>query len=275
MISASQRLYTELLDYSSAKLNDFLHNYPLFPTQLKFDTIFNEACISLMYDGQRQQGTYLPRQSFWPKICGLKEICSSCWQFYLNPRNNSVKFLDIRLGKQFEKEFMGFLQSKGIGTRRGDIEAKNAPDIEVLSRRNAAACYLELKYLAAPYVKVHQFVKGRECYEGSTTLDTGKKIAAQRKIVETEIKQPVFYVYWLDYPCIKGVFFIDSAQVYKHIDSVRGVEWSRKHRSGDFITTGEGRLNIAQVKKVYLPLLSMGNFEELCERLRQESVKKA
>jgi len=269
MPSKSQQLYLNLVGYSRVRLGQFLQKCPLFPTQLEFNIEFNGACVSLMYDEQRNHESCLPRQSFWTLINGLKETCSQCWNFYLNPRNNSVKFLDVRLGKQFEKEFMGFLESMGIKTERGDIEEKNAPDIAVLSKAAEPACYLELKYLTAPYVKVHQFVKGRECYEGSTTLDTGKKIAAQRKIVETKIKKPVFYVYWLDYPCIKGVFFMDSISVYKYIDSVHGVEWSRRQRSGDFVTTSEGKLNIAQVKKVYLPLLFMGDFAELLGKLRE------
>jgi len=216
-----------------------------------------------MYDAQRNRESHSPRQDFWPKIEGLKDACTSCWSFYLNPRNNSVKSLDIRLGKNFESEFMGFLRTKGFQTIRGDIERKNFPDVAIVRQDQQPACYLELKYLTAPYVKIFKFVRGRECYEGSTTLDTGKKIAAQRKIVETEITVPVFYTYWIDYPCIKGVFFMESHDVYQHIDSVQGTEWVRKERTGDFIETKQGRLRVAHLNKVYLPLLRMGNFEEL------------
>lgn len=266
----SQGLYLELLDFAGSRLLTILKNYPLYLTQLTFDKEFNSCCISYMYDSQRNGKSYLSRQDFWPKISKLKSICASCWKFYLDPRNNSVKFLDIRLGKYFENEFMGFLRAKGFECIRGDIDRKNYPDIAVLHKNRQPACYLELKYLTAPFVKVYTLVKGRECYEGSTTLDTGKKIATQRQIVETEITVPVFYVYWLDYPCIKGVFFMKSNDVYAYIDAVQGTEWIRKQRSGDFVDTGQGKLKVGHLNKVYLPLLRMGNFEELLNNIQRQ-----
>jgi hypothetical protein len=186
-----------------------------------------------------------------------------------------VKSLDIRLGKYFENEFMGFLGVNGYESARGDVIRKNYPDIAVLQKDRQPACYLEHKYLTAPFVKVHTLVKGRECYEGSTTLDTGEKIAAQRQIVKAEITVPVFYVYWLDYPCIKGVFFMKSNDVYAHIDSVQGTEWVRKQRSGDFIDTGQGKLKVGHLHKVYLPLLRMGNFEELLKNIQMQVKEKS
>jgi len=269
MNAGSQQLYSELLEYSRPTLKEFLKNFPLYPGQLSWDEEMNSSCISLMYDSQRHQNSFLPRQDFWPSIQGLKVSCTSCWKFYLNPRNNSIKYLDIRLGKNFEQVFMGFLKSRGLETTRGDVERKNYPDILVLGRNDQPACYLELKYLTAPFVKIFQFVAGRECYEGSTTIDTGAKILSQRKIVENEITVPVFYVYWLDYPCIKGVFHMESSKVYEYIDSVQGTEWVRKERTGDSVTTTQGKLKIAQLNKAYLPLLYMGNFKELFNKIQQ------
>jgi len=265
MSALSQSLYLELLAYSRSRLFEFLRDSSLYPTQLNFDQKFNTNCVSLMYEEQRPKDSFSPRQDFWPKIEGLKDACASCWSFYLNPRNSSVKSLDIRLGKNFESEFMGFLASKGFLSVRGDVKRKNFPDIAILRQDQQPACYLELKYLTAPYVKIYLFVKGRECYEGSTTLDTGEKIDAQRKIVEAEISVPVFYTYWIDYPCIKGVFFMESHDVYEHIDSVQGTEWVRKQRTGDFIETEQGMIRVGHLNKVYLPLLRMGNFEELLQ----------
>lgn len=269
MKTKSQDLYMELLEYSRPRLQKFLRNFPLYQTQLKFDEEFNHACISLMYESQRNQESHPPRQDFWSRIEGLKDTCASCWNFYLSPRNNSVKFLDIRLGRNFEEEFIGFLKSKGLDAGRGDVDRKNYPDIVVLRQNHEPVCYLELKYLAAPFVKVYKFVKGRECYEGSTTIDTGEKIAAQREIVETEITVPVFYVHWLDYPCLKGIFFMESSDVYQYIDSVEGIEWARRQRTGDFVTTKKGKLKVGQLNKAYLPLLRMGTFEELLNNIQQ------
>lgn len=268
-MSISQNLYLELLAYSKSRLTEFLKASTLYPTQLDFDRKFNSNCVSLMYEGQRGKESFSPRQDFWSKIEDLKDASASCWKFYLNPRNSSVKSLDIRLGKNFESEFMGFLTSKGFPNVAGDTERKSFPDIAILGQDKQRICYLELKYLTAPYVKIYQKVRGRECYEGSTTLDTGEKITAQRKIVENEIRVPVFYTYWIDYPCIKGVFFMESNDVYKHVDSVEGTEWVRKQRSGDFIETEQGKLRVGHLNKVYLPLLRMGNFGELLERIKR------
>lgn len=274
MASESQKLYLDLLDYSRIRIKEFLHNYPIYPTQLQFNNEFNGACIVSMYENQRNKKDFPNRKSFFPTINCLSETCSKCWKFYLDPRNNSVKFLDIKLGKEFEKEFMGFLAAKGFISQRADTTIKNSPDIAVLSENGKPACFIEMKYLAAPFVKVHLFVKGRECYEGSTTLDTGKKIIAQRFIVEKDLRKPVYYVYWLDYPCIKGIFFMKSESVYEHIDSVKGIEWSRRERSGDYVKTHNGKLKIAHTEKVYLPLLLMGDFAELLEKMH-EAVKNA
>ncbi len=258
----SAELYVQLLDYSKARLNDSLKKYATFPSQLSFDKIFNSNCMSAMYDEQRNKKTFLPKASLWPKICGLMETCDACKNFYLAQRSNLDKFRDIALGQQFENEFMGFLNSMGIIAKRADNKKKNAPDIQVV-KNSSIVCFLEMKYLSAPFVLRNKFDKDRECYEGSTTLDSDQKILAQRSIVENEIESPVYYVYWLDYPCIKGIFFMESTDVYKYLDSVNNLEWTRKQRSGDFV----GQFKVGHSEKVYLPLLKMGNFEELMGNL--------
>jgi hypothetical protein len=268
MVEESQKLYEELLGSSRERLSQSLQNYPTFSTQLKFDSVFNSACISIMYNAQRHQKPLLPKTLFWSKICGLRETCYSCANFYVSQRTNSDKSCDIELGKQFENELMEFLKSLGIATDRADNEKKNAPDIKVLSKDMSPSCYLEIKYLSAPFVLRNKFAKDRECYEGSTTLDSDKKILDQRRIVENEIRRPVYYVYWLDYPCIKGIFFMDSKEVYQYLDSVNNLEWTRKTRSGDF----SGNTRVGHNKKVYLPLLKMGNFEEFLKNLSTNSI---
>jgi len=125
-----------------------------------------------------------------------------------------------------------------------------------------------VKYLTAPFVKIFEKVPGRECYEGSTTLDADEKLETQRKIVEEEIDVPVYYVYWLDYPCIKGVFFMPSEEVYSYLDETK-LEWTRKERTGNFIHADRKRVRVGHIKKIYLPLLKMGNFEGLSNRLHE------
>lgn len=266
-LSLSEQLYLELVSLNRKKLIEYLENYPLYGSQISYDANFNSECYDLMFSKQRG-GNPIMRRDFWSQIENLQEECNSCWKFYIKPRNNSIKSLDIKLGKMFEKSFIDFLNMKGFQALRADEVKKNYPDIKVI--KNDVVSYVELKYLSAPFLMVHRKLRGRECYEGSTTLDVGKKISAQRELVESEILEPVFYVYWIDFPCIKGVFFMRANEVYHYIDERKGLEFTRKERSGDFISTPLGKQKMAQLNKVYLPLLKMGNFEELMINIRGE-----
>ena len=259
-LSVSEKLYLELIELNKDRLKEYLKNYPMYESQLNYDSNFNHECYNLMYTDERHDNP-ISRQDFWPRIENLHKTCSLCWAFYLKPRNNSVKSLDIHLGKKFEESLMEFFRAKGFEVQRADKERKNYPDIKII--KNNITYYIELKYLSAPFLMVYQKLKGRECYEGSTTLDVGKKISAQRELVENKISDSVYYVYWIDFPCIKGIFFMPSDKVYEYIDKKNGVEFTRKERSGDFINTTMGKREMSQLDKVYLPLLEMGNFEEL------------
>jgi hypothetical protein len=253
------------LERSCSQLREFTKKFPLHKRQFTFDE-FNEKCYVEMYEGLRKSGVVIPRQQFFEKIHGLKDECAECWKFYMNPRNESVKFMDIKLGKQFEKALIDFFCS--IGILCAQVESKeNYPDVMVFDVNGNTVAYCEVKYLTAPFLTIYKKLPGRECYEGSTTLDVGKKIKAQRKIVNEKISVPVFYVYWLDYPCIKGVFYMSAERVYAYIDEV-GTQWKRRERRGNFVEAEERKILIAELRKVYLPLLEMGNFEELVEELR-------
>lgn len=258
----SIELYMALLAKTSGVMREFTKNFLLHKTQFTFDR-FNEECYLKMYKDLKN---VVSRKELFSKIPGLKEACASCWKFYLLQRTKSLKSLDIKLGKQFENVFIDFLDSIGIKCN-AEMPKVSYPDIAVLNSQGERTAYFELKYLTAPFVKVYEKVPGRECYEGSTTLDVGKKILAQRKVVEEEINVPVFYVYWLDYPCIKGVFYMSAKKVYAYIDKVK-IEWTRKLREGNFVRFKNKRRLVGTVEKVYLPLLEMGNFEEFIKELR-------
>ena len=265
----SIELYKRLLSLYSSKLREFTKNFPLHKRQFTFDD-FNEQCYRIMYENQRKKKQILPRQNFFHLIPRLRAECSECWKFYLNPRNESIKKLDVVLGKQFEDVLMDFLNTHLKVPCRRTAEGGNYPDVEVLDNNNnktKVVAYCEVKYLTAPFVKVFEKIPGRECYEGSTTLDVGEKIKAQRKIVQTKIRVPVFYVYWLDYPCIKGIFYMSAERVYEYIDEV-GVEWRRRERAGDFVRKGDRKILVGELNKVYLPLLEMGNFKEFIDEIK-------
>lgn len=262
----STLLYEKLLESSKERLIEFTKNFPRQEGQFTF-VEFNEIAFEKMYKNLKG---VVPRQQLFSQVPGLKEVCGGCWAFYLNPRNESVKSLDIKFGKQFENLLKDFFVSIDLQCIRSDdlgLE-KNYPDLIVLGKGGKPMAFLEVKYLTAPFIKVFEKVPGRECYEGSTTLDVGKKLEVQRKIVEEEIDVPVYYVYWIDYPCIKGVFFMPAEEVFSYADEAK-LEWTRKQREGDFINAGGERVKVGHTKKVYLPLLKMGDFEELVRKLRE------
>ena len=248
---------------ASEEIKEYTKNLPTHERQFTFDK-FNEECYIKMYIKLRKSKTIIPRRVLFNDIPKLKHVCGSCWNFYLNQRTKSKKSLDIKYGKKFEIKLAEFLNKIGINCKLE--KKKKYPDI-VIQKENKKIAYIEAKYLSAPFVKAYEKVPGRECYEGSTTLDV-KKINAQRKLLESgEINVPVFYVYWLDYPCIKGVFYMPAEKVYAYADVV-GVEWSRKEREGDYILVGDKKIKVGARKKIYLPLLEMGSFSELIGELR-------
>jgi len=263
-------LYNELLNLSAESISEYTKNLPTFESQFYFQKI-NMNCYEKMYFGKRNDSSIIPRHGFFPLIHDLEDTCKKCWNWFLSPRNRSRKGLDVQYGKKFEAALRDFFGKNDIMCSMGDTKKKNYPDNVVFNKKGEIVAYFEVKYLAAPFVKTFQFRPGRECYEGSTTLDVGKKIETQRDIVENEVDVPVFYVYWIDYPCIKGVFYMSSKEVYDYIDKI-GSEWDRKERTGDFIKGNDGvKKKIGHTKKVYLPLLQMGTFEELFVELNHLS----
>lgn len=259
----SFNLYNQLLAKSVEELQSFTKNSLTHDSQFTF-TDFNENCVNVIYDDLGKKNLISPRQELFEKIPGLADTCKGCYRYFMNPRNRSAKFLDIKLGKKFEVAFVDFLNSIGISSDLLDKKPLNYPDIIIKNNNGEIVSRCEVKYMASPFLLLYKKVEGRECYEGSNTLDVGKKIAKQREFVENEIDVPVFYIYWLDYPCIKGVYYMPAKEVYVYIDSVGGKQFERKERSGDFVTTKDGtKKKLSQTSKVYLPLYKMKNFESL------------
>ena len=116
----------------------------------------------------------------------MKDICKKCGNYFIPKRNESIPKYDVILGKQMEEELMDFL-SKKLQTKvcRGDLENRSYPDCKILREDGSIAAYFEVKYHAAPFVYAKRFT-GRECYEGSATLDY-KKMKKQLALIEEEI----------------------------------------------------------------------------------------
>ena len=99
------------------------------------------------------------------------------------------------------------------------------------------------------------------------------KIVKQIEIVESDLDRPVFYLHWIDYPCLKGLFFETSDQVKNEL-FILGEEFKREEREGDFGKDGKKK---GYTEKFYAKLLEMGSFEELINiflDMKKNGVKK-
>lgn len=253
-------LYEELLDYAKERLEDFFQNVKLFDNQFCWSD-FNARCYEYMYRDNTYSSLATVKE-LKEKIPELKETCKKCGSFFMPQRNKSIPKYDVLLGKQHEEILMDFLSEKlhaKIG--RGDLQNRSYPDCAVYDRKGDIAAYFEVKFHGAPFVSALQLT-GRYCYEGSATLDY-KKIEKQLLVIDNEIDVPVYYVHWMEYPCLKGVFYETSGQVKEYIKHQR-VEFERKEREGDVQKSRASRY----YAKMYSPLLEMGDFEEFVEELK-------
>lgn len=254
-------LYEELLENSLPRLTKFFKDTIKHKSQFKFEPI-NRVCYEILY---WLNNTIQKRESFFNLICPLKKLYHYCSKYFVRFGSRFIKEYDIEKGKQFEYALCDFFQSKDINSGKADKKNKHFPDNLIKNTNDEIMYYYEVKYVNAPYVTIRYNEKriGRECYEASTVLDVGKKIDAQRNIVEN-LNNSTLYVYWLDYPYIKGIFFWEAEEVYRYIDTNELIY--RNLGDGD-VKNGELRSIIA---KQHLPLLEMKPFSALYYLFRDE-----
>ena len=191
----------------------------------------------------------------------LKDTCKKCGAFFIPARNKSIPKYDVVLGKQHEEALMGFISKKlNAKVERADLQNRSMPDCKVMKPDGSVAAYFELKFHGAPFIAALNLT-GRYCYEGSATLDY-KKIEKQLTIIESNCEAPVFYVHWIEYPCLKGVFYETSNQVKEYI-AAEHKRFERKKREGD----DQKSKKAVYLEKMYSPLLSMKSFEEFINEL--------
>lgn len=214
------------------------------------------------YVKQRGNAKALPRPG--------TNTCKACEKFHLGNQKPIDKDPDVELGHEVESIFQGhvngLLASSGLTCRRADTQNLHMPDFGVGREGEPFCFYFEFKTIFRPFLKISTMVnQDFECYANSLTLDVsnGKKLEEQRKLVENEIGvEKVAYVYWYDLPCVKGIFWMPANEVYAIADAQD--TYDRKNVSGDFSASGQKR---GATRKVYLPLLFMGDFQELVNRL--------
>lgn len=250
-------LYQELLDFSRKRLDAFFSNVRIFENQFTWSD-FNAACYRHMYAENPGEHPAAVKE-LKEEIPELKGMCKKCGDFFMPQRNESIPKYDVILGKQHEDLLMGFLAKKlNARIERGDLENRRYPDCAIYDEKGNIAAYFEVKFHGAPFISAKRFTD-RYCYEGSATLDY-KKIEKQLDIIKREIDVPVYYVHWIEYPCLKGVFYETAEQVEQYINR-QHVEFERKKREGDEQKAKENRY----YTKMYSPLLAMGSFEEMVE----------
>lgn len=268
IMNKSEILYKNLLLFGQERILEFLKNAPTYGTQFEFHKL-NSQCNQKMYEELSPNEIYPARQSYFSEISDLEVECKKCWKYFMRPRNKSVKSLDVQFGKQLEEIFITYLKTLRINVIRADLKDRRYPDLLVLDSSKEIIAYIELKYHAAPFLLTYKMREGRECYEGSLTLDK-KKIVKQLEIFESEIERPVFYVHWVDFPCIKGIFFQTSEQLQDMLANNKD-EYTRKEREGDFEIKKDGtEKKVGYGQKVYPSIAEMGNFAELIKIIEQE-----
>lgn len=251
-------VYQELLAMGQEKIFEFFKNVKLHESQFKYSEI-NAECYDAMYLNNSQDNIKTVKE-LKEEIEALKPTCKDCGNYFMNPRNNSIKKYDVMLGRLLEDVIIDFFKEKyKLNVTHGDNANKRYPDCMLLSGDKGILAYFEVKYHGAPFISAIQKI-GRYCYEGSATLDLDKLIK-QIEIVESELDRPVFYLHWIDYPCLKGLFFETSDQVKNEL-FLQGDAFEREERSGDFDDNDKKK---GYTKKFYSKLLEMGTFEELIE----------
>lgn len=253
-------LYEELLEVSKPRFDEFFKNVKIFENQFCWNE-YNEQCYKFFYTDNSYVDLATVKGAK-EAIPGMKAICSKCGAYFIPKRNESIPKYDVILGQQMEEELMKFIEGKlGTIVCRGDLENRSYPDCKILKKDGSVAAYFEVKYHAAPFVCAVRFT-GRECYEGSATLDY-KKIKKQLALIEAEIDVPVYYLHWIDYPCLKGIFYESAVSVKAHMEQ-QHAEFERKKRDGDNQKTA----GVRYFSKMYSYLLELRSFDEMIQEFK-------
>lgn len=252
-------LYEELLASCRCRFDEFFSNVTLFENQFRWSD-FNQQCYDAMYINNTYDNVASVKKLKESIPC-LSDMCKRCAEFFIPARNKSIPKYDVILGKQHEEALMGYLSVKlNAKTERADLSDRGLPDCKILKPNGNVAAYFEVKFHGAPFVMASRFT-GRYCYEGSATLDC-KKVEKQLKLID-ELDAPVFYVHWIEYPCLKGIFYETSEQV-KNLFASEQEDFSRSMREGD----NEKSIGSVYLKKKYSLLLNMGSFESFLDELK-------
>lgn len=102
--------YEELLEFGGERIFDFLKNARLHESQFKYSE-FNEVCYKKMYIENNQDSIKTVKE-LKEEIPELKDTCKGCGSYFMNPRNKSIKGLDVQFGRLLEDVIIDFLKTK-------------------------------------------------------------------------------------------------------------------------------------------------------------------
>ena len=245
-------MYNEILDIYRDRIDDFFKNVPTFENQLIYDD-FNDECFDKMYKENNIENPKKVKE-LKEEIPQLKDMCKKCGAYFMSPRNKSHVKYDVIMGQFFENILIDyFTDHLKIKATHGDKSNKKYPDCMILGKDKGILAYFEVKYHCAPFISAIQKLN-RYCYEGSATLDKAK-IERQLEIIESDIERTVFYIHWIDYPCVKGIFFETSEQVKETLINEKVFE--RQEREGDL----EKNSQSVYKEKLYSKYLEIGTLE--------------
>lgn len=252
-------MYNEILNLYREKIDDFFKNVPTYENQLQYDD-FNVNCFDKMFINNNLNEPKKVKD-LKDEIPELKDTCKKCGQYFMNPRNKSHIKYDVIMGQFFENILIDYFTNHlKIKATHGDKSNKKYPDCMILGKDKGILAYFEVKYHCAPFICAINKIN-RYCYESSATLDV-KKIERQLEIIESDIERPVFYIHWIDYPCLKGIFFENSEQVKNALINEKTFE--RQEREGDL----EKNPQSIYKEKIYSRLLEMGTLEEFVTMIK-------
>lgn len=260
MVEIAMDYYSEFLEFSRSQIDNFFKNVPLFENQFKFSEESKNYYQKIFLD-QRNAEKIKTVAELKNEIPGYSKLYKEAAKYYSVPRNKSVKGLDVRLGIFLEDLLIDFLNKRfKLNVKHADKKNKQYPDCMLLGPDRGILAYFDLKYHSAPFIQSKRYL-GREPYESSATLDV-KKVTKQIELIDTELDRPCFYVHWLDYHDLKGIFFESSNQVKDYIYN-NGIQFNRKDREGDYSIVKK----VGYTEKVYSPLFNMGTFDEFVDVL--------
>ncbi|WP_318475057.1 hypothetical protein [Photobacterium leiognathi] len=199
----------------------------------------------------------------------IEPMCSDCKDFFINNQPQIDHENDLNIGAQFEDKFSKFLNSLfeekmlPLQCVRADDPTLNMPDFKIVNTdTKEAVFYFEFKCIFKPFISIGSKIKGAQCYSQSLTLDCDEKLTRQKELIYScGILNKTAYVYWYDIPCVKGVFWGMSKNIFEYESSAD--TYRRIEVEGDSVDGAR----VGHLDKIYLPLHNMRNFDSLVNHI--------